>query len=254
MQDANEDIGKYKATNTIGKLLKILGDQIVEQDFIDKISDINDLLIGTKKVKRLKGLDDFEESITTKLSDFFPDLTLKFSLQPSTLSDMLAKGQIRVSEVGHGMERSFSEVGHGAQRSIQMTLIRQLVDISKNESKKSQVILIDEPELYLHPQAIEILREALVRLSNYGFQVVFTTHSPFMIKEEHILNTNIIRKKEGKTIVLPRMCESLAQIKNGSKNILFEVENLANILFSDKVLLIEGTTENIVLPPLFQKV
>ena len=53
-----------------------------------------------------------------------------------------------------------STLGHGAQRSIQMTLIRHLADLKLNnqEQATTTLLLIDEPELYLHPQAIEILR------------------------------------------------------------------------------------------------
>ncbi|MEO3701899.1 ATP-dependent nuclease [Acinetobacter ursingii] len=254
MQDANEDVGKSKASNTLGKLLKILAEKIIEESLLIKIQELNNLVLGTENTPRLQGLNEFEESVTGKLTDFFPDLKLELTLEATTLSDMLAKSNLKVYELGQQFKRNFQEVGHGAQRSIQMALIRQLAEYSKVIPQKSQIILIDEPELYLHPQAIEIVRDALENLSRVGYQIIFSTHSPFMIQKEHILNTNIIRKTNHKTYALPRICESIANDTSGSSNILFEINNLSQILFTDRILIIEGTTEEIVLPTLFEKI
>ena len=254
MQDANEDVGKSKASNTLGKLLKILAEKIIEESLLNKIQELNDLVLGTENTPRLQGLNEFEESVSRKLTDFFPDLKLELTLEATTLADMLAKSNLKVHEFGQQFKRNFNEVGHGAQRSIQMALIRQLAEYSKVIPQKSQIILIDEPELYLHPQAIEIVRDALDALSKVGYQIIFSTHSPFMIQKEHILNTNIIRKINHKTYALPRICESIANDTSGSSNILFEINNLSQILFTDRILIIEGTTEEIVLPALFEKI
>jgi hypothetical protein len=254
MQDANEDVGKSKAGNTLGRLLKILAEKVIEDSLLTKIQELNDLVLGTENTPRLKGLNEFEESVSRKLTDFFPDLKLELTLEATTLSDMLAKSNLKVHEFGQQFKRNFHEVGHGAQRSIQMALIRQLAEYSRALPQKSQIILIDEPELYLHPQAIEIVRDALDNLSKSGYQIIFSTHSPFMIQKEHILNTNIIRKTNHQTQALPRICESIANDTSGSSNILFEINNLSQILFTDRVLIIEGTTEEIILPALFEKI
>lgn len=74
-----------------------------------------------------------------------------------------------------------------------------------------------------------------------------------MINRSHILGTNIIRKINNKTSALPRMSDSIPLDTSGSMNILFGIENLAQLLFSDRVLLVEGTTEQIILPSLFER-
>ena len=48
MQDANEDVGKSKASNTLGKLLKILAEKIIEESLLKKS------LYTTKKDNSLK--------------------------------------------------------------------------------------------------------------------------------------------------------------------------------------------------------
>lgn len=252
MQDANEDVGKLKATNTLGKIIKILSKQIVDDVISSKINDLNKILIGDDETLRQPIFNEFEKSVTQKMDDFFPDLKIKLGLERLQIDDILSKSKLFVSE--NGIDREFSNLGHGAQRSVQMSLIRQLADYSKKSLIRSQVILIDEPELYLHPQAIELLRESLEVLSKNGFQIIFTTHSPYMIRKEHILGTNIIRKYNNETFVLPRICDSIHSDNSGSMNTLFGIENLAQLLFSDQVLLIEGTTEQIILPSLFEKI
>ncbi|MCV5648186.1 ATP-binding protein, partial [Escherichia coli] len=84
-----------------------------------------------------------------------------------------------------------SRFGHGTQRSIQMALIQYLADIKKrsDDTKKSNtLIFIDEPELYLHPSAINSVRESLVALSDLGFQVIISTHSASMLSAKHACN------------------------------------------------------------------
>lgn len=252
MQDANEDVGKLKATNTLGKLIKRLSAQIINPEVTSKINDLNKLVKGEDSSSQRALLNEFEDSVSRKMDDFFPDIKIELKIEDFLLEDILAKSRLQINE--NGSIREFSNLGHGAQRSIQMSLIRQLADYSKRTSLSSQVILIDEPELYLHPQAIELLRESLEVLSKNGFQIIFTTHTPFMIKKEHILGTNIIRKISNETIALPRICETIASDTSGSMNILFGIENIGQLLFSDHVLLVEGTTEQLILPSLCERI
>ncbi|WP_319950512.1 AAA family ATPase, partial [Klebsiella pneumoniae] len=42
---------------------------------------------------------------------------------------------------------------------------------------KNSYLIIDEPELNLHPKNQIKMAELLVRLSNYGVKVIITTHS-----------------------------------------------------------------------------
>lgn len=50
----------------------------------------------------------------------------------------------------------------------------------ETESKVSSIIIVDQPELHLHPELQKITSEILYRLSKKN-QVIFTTHSPAML-------------------------------------------------------------------------
>jgi putative ATP-dependent endonuclease of OLD family len=261
MEDSAEDISKFKASNTIGKLIAHLQKEIITS----KAVEINDALevVGKKLSlngsERLDELARFDLSINDKIGDFFPGLSLNIDIPTPSIADLFKQGTIKVSEVGTARQSDFIDMGHGSQRAIQMTLIRHLAEITKDVAKqgKTNILLIDEPELFLHPQAIELLRSSLKALSKKGYQIIFSTHSPYMIEQSDIPITNIIRKNNNGTVVTTRLKEALSQtlLDNDSQaRLLFDTYNLGQILFSDKVLIAEGATEKTVLPALFNSV
>jgi putative ATP-dependent endonuclease of OLD family len=259
MEDSAEDVSKFKAGNTIGKIISVLQKEILRS----KGSEMDTALsaIGKKLnlggSERLEEFKKFDSAINEKVGDFFPGIELNIDIPTPNISDLFKQGSIRVSEKGMNRVSDFNSMGHGAQRAIQMTLIRYLAEITKDATKegKTNLLLIDEPELFLHPQAIEQIRASLKTLAKNGYQVVFSTHSPFMIEQDDIPITNIVRKDEFGTRVEVRLKEAIKKVLNDNEaqaRLLFDTYNLGQILFSDRVLIAEGDTEKHVLPSLFQ--
>ena len=261
MEDSAEDVSKFKVGNTIGKIISALQKEILKS----KGTEIDTALsaIGKKLnlggSERLEEFKEFDSSINEKVGDFFPGIELNIDIPTPNVSDLFKQGSIRVSEKGLDRVSDFNSMGHGAQRAIQMTLIRYLAEITKDATKegKTNLLLIDEPELFLHPQAIEQVRASLKTLAQNGYQVVFSTHSPFMIEQSDIPITNIVRKDESGTRVEVRLKEAIKKVLNDNEaqaRLLFDTYNLGQILFSDRVLIAEGDTEKHVLPSLFQSI
>lgn len=75
----------------------------------------------------------------------------------------------------------------------------------KHSAKKGDLLMIDEPELNLHPDNHIIMTRLLTYLSNNGINIFMTTHSDYMIKEfnnlirfkHKILNVEKIHKDYG---------------------------------------------------------
>lgn len=261
MEDSAEDVSKFKAGNTIGKLIVNLQKEIIKT----KGNEINTALSAIGKKLNLEGEErlqefaEFDDSINSKIGDFFPGLTLNLDIPTPNIGDLFKQGNIKVKEIGNQQTTDFTNMGHGAQRAIQMTLIRHLAEITKDATKagKTNLLLIDEPELFLHPQAIEQIRGSLKILAKKGYQVVFSTHSPFMIDQADIPITNIVRKSDKGTAVESRLKEAIEKVlydNESQARLLFDTYNLGQILFSDMVLIAEGDTEKHVLPTLFQSV
>ncbi|MCK4388221.1 MAG: AAA family ATPase [Dehalococcoidia bacterium] len=75
---------------------------------------------------------------------------------------------------------------------------------SKNELKNA-VLLLDDPGVFLHPLGQEDLKKTLEQLSASN-QLVFATHSPFMIYRDHLERTRIVDKEseEGGTKLIEK--------------------------------------------------
>lgn len=262
MENSEEDVSKSKSGTTIGKLLsEIIGP--IEQQYGAQLRTVLD---GLKDVldadgsNRATELSNFDTQVNQKLDSFFPDINIKVHVPTPELKEVFSKGTIKVYENQSLSGTDVSALGHGAQRSIQMTLIRHLADLktASQQQTTTTLLLIDEPELYLHPQAIEILRKSLKTLANQGYQIIFTTHSPFIITEKDIANTILVRKNTTLgTYKRNSLKSAIPQVEQNAQHqltLMFALSNSSNILFSERVILSEGKTENRLMPFLIEKI
>jgi len=263
MQDAVEDATKSKTSTTLGKLLAEFTNTLEQQHGAKLQGLLDDVrqYLAPDSPDRIGQLNDFDEQASDVLQDFFPGINLHLDIPVPEIQSVFRQGTVRVSEEGSGTIRDFSSVGHGAQRSIQMALIRYLADMKtpNGEAVQRRLLLIEEPELFLHPQAVEQLRAALLKLSKAGYQVVYATHSPMMIGRKAITETRIARKcaNSGKTLVMPSMAEALKHRiddNDAQLHTAFELGNASGWLFSDRVIVVEGKTEKRLLPALYEAI
>ena len=70
---------------------------------------------------------------------------------------------------------------------------------AKDELEDS-ILIIDEPDLSLHPSGVRYLRDELIKISKKNL-VIVSTHSIFMIDNESLGNHLIVRKEMEKTAV-----------------------------------------------------
>lgn len=259
MKDISEDLGKAKAGTTIKTLL----DEIMEP-ILRAHEDLNNALSTVKNILTSAGdnrsghLKEFDEKASEALENFFPGLTLDLDLQVIEVKEFFKAGNLHITDKVSGMRHRFDQMGTGTQRAIQMALIRYLADAKSDPTEKSsrRLLLIDEPELFLHPQGIRRLRHALEELSASGFQVVFSTHSPLMLSRENAADTIIVTKsfdtgtltrKPLRVAVNTALTDSESQSRT-----LFELGNLSEIYFSDLVVLCEGKTDKRLLPLVYE--
>jgi putative ATP-dependent endonuclease of OLD family len=261
MENAGDDVGKSSKTNTIGRLIAAITEQVKtahEAEFRDALETIRKRLAadGEERAAELQALDS---EASAQLADLFPGLALKIDLSPPDIPDLFKSGTVQVIENdGPGGRRNFESVGHGAQRCIQMALIRHLASkTTAGESPRTTLLLVDEPELYLHPQGVEQVRLAFGKLSRAGYQVVFSTHSPALISRDSAPDTVIVRKNGTPLSTRarnPLRAATVAAIDDAphQSRMIFELGRAAEVFFSDKVLLGEGKTEARLLPVIYE--
>jgi len=258
MENATDDIANNKSTTTIGKLIKQITDPVKiqhEKEINEAIGSI-DTLFSAEGENRVESFKEFDRIAEENITDFFPGISLKLHVPAPTIDDIFRQGTVKFSENGEEL-RDFALLGHGAQRSIQMALIKMLSEYGVNTNSDSRkFLLIEEPELYLHPKGILVLRNALRKLSKAGYQVIFATHSPLIITKEDIADTILIRKsREDGTYRLTSVRESVKTVIEENEkqaDTLFELTNSTKLLFADRAILVEGKTELKLLPDLYE--
>lgn len=262
MDDATGDVSKVSKSNTIGRLISEIIQPIeeVHGGAIRTVLEGIDAKLSYDGNERAEELNAFDREVTQKLSELFPGLNLKLHVPTPNIDEIFKSGTLKVFEDGYGsLPKDLTSLGHGAQRSIQMALIRQLAEVKRSSgvSFKTTLLLIDEPELYLHPQAIEHVRVALKRLTTEGYQVVFSTHAAQMIPSEDVANALLIHKNSmvgTKTRQkIHDVVQEIVTEPSSQLDVLFALTNSSQILFSEIVLLSEGKTERKLLPKVYKK-
>ena len=141
-----------------------------------------------------------------------------------------------------------------------MALVQYLAEVkrSNNNQLTTTLLLIDEPELYLHPFAIEQVREALLNLSKNGYQVIISTHSAQMVTPEHAEHALLIRKEDTRgTYARERLADAIQKVVPDSTHQMEQLFSLAHstqVLFAENVVLTEGKTELRLLPFIYKQI
>lgn len=255
--------GKTPVQAMVGKLIyEILKplEKRYESTLDHALSSLKDVL-HMDSDQRAEELVEFDRRANAKLEPLFPSVQLKLHIPTPNLHDIFQSATLKVVEDEDGFTRNLDSLGAGSQRTVQMALIRYLAEARKNNSNLGSsrtLLLIDSPELYLHPQAVELVRVSLKNLSREGFQVVFATHSAQMITDEDVSTSLLIRKSKTRgTFMRKRMEDAVRQVVADAPSqlqMLFSLSNSNEFLFADYVLLTEGKTEWRVLPALFEKI
>jgi len=255
--------GKSPTQAMVGKLIyEILKplEKRYESTLERALSSLRDVL-HMDSDQRAEELVEFDRRANAKLEPLFPSVQLRLHIPTPNLHDIFSSATLKVVEEEDGFVRNLDSLGAGSQRTVQMALIRYLAEARKNHSNLSTsrtLLLIDSPELYLHPQAVELVRVSLKNLAREGFQVVFATHSAQMVTEEDVSTALLIRKSKSRgTFMRKRMEDAVRQVVADAPSqlqMLFSLSNSNELLFADYVLLTEGKTEWRVLPSLFEKI
>ena len=260
MHDIGEDLGKAKAGTTIKYLLdEIMGPLLEAHAELSTALDSIRHILAADGENRSDHLQQFDTDASGVLEHFFPGLALDLDLQVVDVKEFFKAGDLHVTDQTTGDRRRFDQMGTGAQRAIQMALIRYLAETRNGEggSPSRRLLLIDEPELYLHPQGVRRLRQALASLAQAGFQVVFSTHSPLMLSRDNAADTVIVGKSADKGVTARKpLRQAVDEAIDGGESqsrALFELSNLAEIYFAERVVLCEGKTDRRLLPLAYER-
>ena len=176
--------------------------------------------------------------------------------------------QIFVTEQETGVQMRASDMGMGVQASLTIAILRAY---SKLKLKNQTPLFIDEPELYLHPQARRKFYRVIEELADSGTQIFLTTHSTEFVDLGHFDQIFLVRKNAERGTYVRRAnpqrfiddLQNRLNIKTDASRLMLEYYNAfentgdsqkaAEGLFASKVLLVEGESESLILPFCFDR-
>lgn len=125
----------------------------------------------------------------------------------------------------------FSKRSDGFKRFVTFLL---MISVNvKTDELTDTLLLIDEPEISLHPSGARYLREELIRISKTNY-VVYSTHSIFMIDSGEIGRHYIVKKKDEITTIESAKESNIADeevLYNALGHSVFAVLKEKNIIF-----------------------
>jgi len=223
---------------------------------------------GNHNTERPQELTIFEEKLSSHLSSWGAEIDVEI-VAPDIDDVFKANTQVWIND---GVRTDINRKGHGLQRALSFALIKTIAETLREEraaneengqdagtrrASNSMFFILEEPELYLHPQAQRSLFESLIELVDGGSQVALCTHSSALIDLEYYKSICIVRKDHadsGTTV-----CQCTEEIFTGDDKKDFNLSYWVNpdrseLFFAHKVILVEGATEKTVIPFIAQQI
>jgi putative ATP-dependent endonuclease of the OLD family len=204
-------------------------------------------------------IDKVNSELSELINKVFPNYIIDFDAKPEdnldrTINLFKADPQLLMGPAD-GYLSTVDRQGSGARRTLLWTALKF---ISENTQKvkddgtpaRPHILLFDEPEICLHPNAIREACKVLYELPETGnWQVMVTTHSPIFIDFSRD-NTTIIRVEknndgiiQGTTVFRPSKVKLSADDKLNLKLLNICDPHVAEFLFGGKTIIVEGDTE-----------
>jgi predicted ATP-dependent endonuclease of OLD family len=203
------------------------------KDFVDSVFDKD-----TAEIRKL-----LEGAIAHK--------TISFRFMNDMQNEMYKNIQLFVND---GIDRPLHEKGTGIQSAIIISLFSLYCN---NFHNSSSLLIAEEPELYLHPQARRVISAELDKFINSSKdqprQLIISTHSVEYLK--NVDPYDIIRTYKD----IEKNCSIVKQLDiDTSQQLTLEIKrflwsNNTEMFFADKVVLVEGG-ELYLLPSLVDKI
>ena len=238
---AVRDINKELRINTwswYGKLIK---------DIWENCDSEQRTLIDEKLNEIKKITDNVFISATTDIKEKIKKAiyhnSISFQLLQNTKDDIYKGINIFIND---GVEGLLEDKGTGIQSAIVISLFSYYCS---KFHMNSSLLVVEEPEVYLHPQARRVISNKFDEFINLNSinrnQVIITTHSSEFIRNTDIWNIIIVKKTHGKTET------KRINIDKGKNKELAKLQNIistknAEIFFADKVILVEGAEEYLI--------
>jgi putative ATP-dependent endonuclease of the OLD family len=137
---------------------------------------------------------------------------------------------------------SAQQMGGGMQNAIVLAVLQAF----EETRRKGAILLIEEPEMFLHPQTQRSLYKTLRAIGRTN-QVIYATHSPHFVSVPEYNEVMLVRRDET-TGTIVKMSDLPMNDKRREK-LIKELDPERNeLFFARRLLVVEGDTEKLAFP------
>lgn len=175
-----------------------------------------------------KKLDSLGKRLSAQLKQFLPKVKKVQISLIDRYSRSLFRKDIEV-EIDDGVLTNLSNKGDGVKSLVAIALLSQI------QSTHNRIIIVDEPENHLHPEAIHYIRNVLLGLPSNN-QIIISTHNPIFVNRVEVKSNIIV--KESKAVPASR-------IEEIRKELGIAVHD--NLQYANYIIVVEGLTDKRIL-------
>lgn len=212
----------------------LVNDKEQDKEVLDNIHRTCDEL--NTQISGLSGIKKFEEKIAPEYKKFRHE-----DVSVSVKSEIAVKGLYSniVPYIKRDKDNSlYPTSGEGRKKLLVYSIFDLLA--KEEEEKKINLFLIEEPENHLHRSMQISLSHILFQNQKYQY-LFLTTHSPYVLAEMD--QVNLVRIYNEDKIVSKSVLYTVPKKFSSQRKMLNR--GLVEAIFADKVLLVEGPSENV---------
>jgi putative ATP-dependent endonuclease of OLD family len=224
---------------------------------IKKSTYETEVKIATDKVLENSKLSEFISIIKRNYSTNLRDNNCEISFGLPDYEDIFLQ---MIFKIGlNGDNANLIPIDHFGDGYISMFVMAVIQAIAESNTEDKCLFLFEEPESFLHENHQEYFyKTVLCNLSKRGHQVIYTTHSDKMVDifdTKGIIRIEFDETKKQTVKKYNKVDENkeLVTMKEYNNFIKFIEPNLNRILFSRKVILVEGANDILVYKYLIDK-
>lgn len=227
------DLNAFKTNNNMCYPLKNIFNLAGYKTQKDIETKINSLVDSPKNINKLAS--QLERITTEYINKIWAEskIKVKIDIQKDLNLDVYI-----IDETDEENTYYMSDRSEGFKQFI--SLILSISAANETDKLKNNIILIDEPEVHMHPSGIRFMRNELLRIGENNY-VFVATHSQFMIDTKNQERHYIVTKPQNNTCV--KIWDSTKDLADDE--ILRQAFgiNVLNDLLAPHRILVEGCTD-----------